>query len=913
MPLTAPLKYLTTVLLLSCCGLSIAAPTLRAEPDVNLVDLEREDADSGQGAIAANKRALELYRQGTPETLENAIAIWEENLAGWETSGDTAQITQTLTWLGAANHRLGQMETAQSIYERLLSLHQTGGDRFSEAQVLSSLSELAQVRGDYEQALQTQERALLLWQDTDYRSGEALSLNQLGLLAHTLGQPEQAIEYYKQVLAIVRTVENKSGEAAVLNNLGQVYDSQGKIEKAIPHYRAALNLWSDLGDRRNQATALNNLGYVQIATNPTQARVSLKQALELWQAVGDRRGEASTLSNLGVMAAQLQDYETAAQYQKQALDLRQKTGDRLKAALTHYRLAIAHRQSGRLLVALDEIRAAVEIIENLRTNVERQELRTSFFATQQDYYEFYIDLLMELDSKGIQAKTGNKQATAATSYKAEALLASESAKARSLLDVLVAANADIRKGVSPQLLDQERQLTAKLDAAEKRRVAIFAPQSGGTNTAGGQDRSALAEMIGLEIRKLVAEYEQVQSTIRASSPQYAALTQPEPLNLTQIQNQVLDKDTVLLEYFLGGDRSFLWVVSQTGITSYTLPGKDEITTEARRTYRQFGRSLPPERILSRAKKMSEMLIAPAMKEIQGKRLLVVADGVLNYLPFAALQAPAQLDAWDYQPLLQDHEVVMMPSASTLGVLRQEHRDRPKSPQKLAILADPVFGLDDERVQTKISKDFTFPASLSRAAAEANVLLSRLPFTRQEAETITALFDPQETIAALGIAANREFVTNPNLGQYQMVHFATHGLLNSKTPELSGLALSLINGAGEPQNGFLRFHEIFNLDLNAELVVLSACQTGVGPVVRGEGALSLTRGFMYAGAERVVVSLWNVDDRGTAELMAQFYQEMLNQGLTPAAALRAAQLEMAGSEEWRSPYYWAAFTLQGEWN
>ncbi|NJK76426.1 MAG: CHAT domain-containing protein [Microcoleus sp. SU_5_6] len=164
----------------------------------------------------------------------------------------------------------------------------------------------------------------------------------------------------------------------------------------------------------------------------------------------------------------------------------------------------------------------------------------------------------------------------------------------------------------------------------------------------------------------------------------------------------------------------------------------------------------------------------------------------------------------------------------------------------------------------------------------------------------------------GFSANRNAATSQNLSQYKIIHFATHGLANSTNPELSGIIMSLVDENGKPVNGFLRLTDIFNLKLAAELVVLSACQTGLGQNIQGEGILGLTRGFMYAGAKRVVVSLWNVDDEGTAEFMAKFYQEMLQKKLTPAAALRAAQLAMLQQEKWQLPYYWAAFTIQGEW-
>ena len=166
--------------------------------------------------------------------------------------------------------------------------------------------------------------------------------------------------------------------------------------------------------------------------------------------------------------------------------------------------------------------------------------------------------------------------------------------------------------------------------------------------------------------------------------------------------------------------------------------------------------------------------------------------------------------------------------------------------------------------------------------------------------------------ALDFEANRATAMSDQLSQYRYVHFATHGLADSERPELSTIVLSLYDEQGRPQDGFLRAHEVYNLNLPAEMVTLSACETGLGKLTKGEGLVSLTRGFMYAGAARVVVSLWSVNDRATAELMTKFYRRVLIEGERPASALRSAQVEMWRDKRWGAPYYWAAFTLQGEW-
>jgi CHAT domain-containing protein len=332
-----------------------------------------------------------------------------------------------------------------------------------------------------------------------------------------------------------------------------------------------------------------------------------------------------------------------------------------------------------------------------------------------------------------------------------------------------------------------------------------------------------------------------------------------------------------------------------------------------------------------------MILLPAAARLGQRRLLIVADGALQYVPFAALPDPGDggrqavgkntaPPVSNAQPLLAAHEIISLPSASTLAVLRQELRGRPTAPKMLAIFADPVFANDDVRRKAAAlrpsSKSGTKPLPSERsllheeetAASSVNgkLLIPRLPYTRQEAARILSLAPNGANLMALDYQANRATATSAELAQYRYLHFATHGVLDTERPGLSALVLSLVDEMGQPQDGFLRAHEIYNLKLPAELVVLSACQTGLGKEVRGEGLLGLTRGFMYAGAARVVVSLWSVNDRATAELMTKFYRHLLQEHQRPAAALRAAQLEMWKQKQWQAPYYWAAFVLQGDW-
>ena len=327
-----------------------------------------------------------------------------------------------------------------------------------------------------------------------------------------------------------------------------------------------------------------------------------------------------------------------------------------------------------------------------------------------------------------------------------------------------------------------------------------------------------------------------------------------------------------------------------------------------------------------------MLLGPVAPLLRKKRLLIVADGILHYIPIAALPDPNTIPesgALSPRPMVVDHEIIYLPSASVIAVLRQQEKSRKPAGKVVAILADPVFDAKDSRLSKRAGTD-NKSATLSglkkqqsadlltRSATDLGLSrdgllnLPRLPYSRHEADAIRAVTPVDGIKEALDFDATRAVAMSPELRNYRIVHFATHGLLNSEHPELSGLVFSLVDQNGNPQDGFLQLEDIYNLDLPADLVVLSACETGLGKEINGEGLIGLTRGFMYAGATRVVASLWNVSDVATAQLMAEFYRAMEKDHMAPAAALRAAQIHMWKQKRWASPYYWAAFQIQGEW-
>lgn len=772
-----------------------------------------------------------------------AAGSYRQALALFRVRKREREVGRILKDLGKAYRALGEPRQALACYREALPLTHRLKDRTAEALTLANQGRVYEELGETGKALDSYEQALVLWGELGKRSLEASTLTHLGELYLSQGDPETALDYLERARAI-REPEGPTRQMAdLLTTIGDTYSRSGGGRKAIETYQSALAIQRRIGDTWGEAVTLNNLGCAYLLMKrPKEARGRFARAVPVFRKTGNRQGEATALTGLASIDTDLGHPREAIE--KLGIPLAS-SFDPDTQAVALLVLARARRQLGDLPGARQAVEAGIARIESLRGSSARQEIRTSFLASNQSFYSFYVDLLVELGDP------------------ARALAANEEARARSLLDLLAEARAGLRNGVDPRLLAREAEAARRVNAAEEKRWLLA--QAGAS-----PERLAPTER---ELRSELTAYDRVQSEIRLASPRYAALTPPRPLDAEQVQRQVLDGDTLLLEYALGQERSWLWAVTPERIESFPLPSRSALEEKALRAYGLIRRKAPPRAQTQRAlAELSRLLLRPAASLLGRKRLLVVADGALHFIPFAALPVPGTEASPEPVPLVEEHEIVTAPSASSLAELRTLRR-RP-SPGTLAVVADPV--------STK---------------------LPRLPFSREEASSILALVPASQRLSALGPDASRATVFSGKLGRYRIVHFATHGILDADHPELSKLVLS--------REGFVRAHEIYRLNLPADLVVLSACSTALGKEIRGEGLVGLTRGFQYAGARAVLVSLWEVGDRATAELMRLFYRELLQRGATPAAALRTAQAALR-EEGWRAPYYWAGFVLQGDW-
>ena len=598
--------------------------------------------------------------------------------------------------------------------------------------------------------------------------------------------------------------------------------------------------------------------------------------------------------------------------------------------------------------AVANYRESLNTIETLRQgSLRADESRTTFLASIKDVFDeasgAYASLALVTSPEAGAALSGK-----ALEYASEAFRINEQSRARSLLDLLAETDAAITEGVPVELLKRKQE---NLD-----RQQDIADVLTGINVSTEELKKKPAEL-DEELEKLQTEYEEIENQIRTASPRYATLTANKPLSLAEVQQNVLDDKTALVEYALQTDESYLFVATKSAVSLFKLAGRANIEKLAMDLRAQLIPSKLQRRIVgidvaeanrglgvasaapedvapfvAASNALYKVVLEPAAGMIGDKRLMIVADGALNYIPFEALLKTA--DSGDFSSLgylVKTNEVIYAPSASVVGAIKQQRAKA--TGRAILVIADPVFNSNDTRAQKTTGTPASdaevrglgiqgaladvagsTPAPASNAAMEG-LPLARLNGTRVEADQIAKLAKASggQADVWLDLDANEDNLAARDISKYRIIHVATHGLLNAERPQFTGVVLSLVGN--KTRDGFVRTDEVFNLRLGSPLVMLSACETGLGKEKRGEGVMGLTRAFMYAGAPTVGVSLWSVADKSTADLMTDFYKRLLStgEGTTSSSALRGAQLAMISGKKYSAPFYWAPFVLVGDWN
>lgn len=829
------------------------------------------------------------YLEHKNGALPVALACYEETLAFFHQVGDSRQEARMLNNIGGVYDLLGEPDAALERYEQALGQWRKLGERLEEARLLNNIAVIHRALGEWQEALRVYGQVREIVVALGDRPREATLLNNLGFTYNSLGEPQRALTYLQEALQLRREVGDRQGEIVTMNNLGLVWRKLEHLQEALDHHQRALGLAIALHDRRQEALTRLRLADLHLEQgDPSAALRELEPALAYVRDTGLRPAELQALRLQGRALSQAGRPREALAILQEALERQRPLRDRAGEAEALQALAAVERSLGWAERARLHAEQAVSRVEELRTGFASPDLRAAFLATQRRAYALLIDLLM--DRHIAKPEEGHDRA---------AFEVSERARARSLLDVLQIGHPErVGDAVSTWLLERRKRL--------RRRVAAKADQQ-------LKQSGAMAEALGKEIEALLAELDSLEAEIRRLDPLYAAAAAPRILGVKDMAG-LLDPDTLLLEYSLGEDRSYLWAVGARSFRSFILPTQRKIEALARQLYEELSTLEAGTRREDTTDALSRILLGQVWPEASRyHRLVVVPDAALQILPFSVLPAPSSRE-----PLLQQLEIAYVPSATTLALQRQRLEHRPPAAKWAAVLADPVFTADDPRRAgpgvANLKRKAAAPSEPERGVVVKAPLaaLERLPASRREAAAIVGLAPAGQVWTALDLQASREMVLSGALRGYRIIHFATHAVADTRNPELSGLVLSLVDTAGRPRQGFLSVSDIYDLDLEADLVVLSGCRTALGKEVRGEGIMGLTRGFFYAGVPRVVASLWRVQDRATADLMTRFYRALWRDRLSPAAALREAQRSLRRDPRHRDPRSWAGFVLQGDW-
>jgi CHAT domain-containing protein len=881
-------------------------------------------------ASALNSLATQFASRGD---LSVAREMLEKALEFRKAENDKPGALNLLGNLAVLSDRLGEPDRAVNVLTEVLQRWREippndlrPDDRDKIVLVLNNLAAASDKLGDWDRASSYYEAALKEFRKDD--SKRAATLDNLGEHYGSLGDLPRARDLYEQALSLLPATSkpNPDIKAGILVHLGQLSISEGSVPAALDKFQQARDLHPN---PPKMVDVLANLGYAFVLQGNTGEGLAAYN--EAWKIQGglkteDRRAQASILQKRGEALSLLKQPTEALADLTRALDLWKSVRSQKDQASTHYEIAGIESNQGKLESALAHSEQAIAIIESLRENISNRQLRTSYFAKQQDYYGLDVELKM--------ARSADKKSS---DYVGLALETSEKSRARVLTEVL--SEAGLRMDCNGTYDDRVAALMNERCSLQNK---FMAKSNARMKLLNGPHSTEQIALLDREIDGIVDNSEEIEARIRSQSRSFASLTKPQPLAWKQIQEQ-LEDDTLLLEYSLQDHQTYVWAVTSNSIGGFQLPPRNQIEAAANRIRKSLAdrnrtvngetagqwqrRREQDERDFEAASAdLSEMIIRPLAPLLGNKRLVIVADGALQRVSFAALPLP-RAGAQQLRRLIDDHEIIYEPSASVLALQRSELGNRKPAPRAVAILADPVFDKDDSRVASALPRiNSSRNGSNSNGSAAPEIATQRREVSRalediglerfprlqssaDEAQQIVNLAPKGEGKAMLDFDASRETAMSPALSNYRIVHFATHAVVNYEHPELSEIVLSLVDPRGQSQDGYLRLHDIYDLNLPADLIVLSACQTGVGKEIKGEGLIALTRGFMYAGAQRVVASLWKVDDVATANLMAEFYRQMFVSGQRPAAALRSAQMTLAKK---RPPADWAGFVLQGEW-
>jgi len=842
--------------------------------------------------------------------LDSAVFILELAVARLEPYGDDRSLAEAVLHLGFAHTDLSREWTAMEAFERAVRISSERGERDVETTALVGLGHVLSKVGEKQRALELYYEAAPMAQEVGDPYNSASLYTGMGYLYDELADSQVAKEFYLRALDLYEQIGSPTAQAGNWIHLGRLLAAVNEPQKALESFLLAWTLLGRVGERRLESVVLGEIALLRADMGQEkEALATFDQALAIARGNGFERDEAELLNGVGAIDLERGRIAEARQRFQRALVLSRKTDSPFAESRALFNLARLDRDRGRFEEALAMTEESLQRVEVLRSKIFSHRLRVSYVASVYELHAFHVEVLMELDKK----RPGS-------GFLERAFLAADRARARTLLEMLVQTDGDGFTAVDPALVDYEARLEERI------RTEAVRPADRCYDDDPASDRSRSAEL-----RNLLAELDRVRAVLRSRHTPEERPASPEPLGIKELQQGLLGDRTALLAYFLGGRVSYLWSVTRARISVHTLPPRERIESEARKLYtllanreRRQGET-EKERYhrvqqgdaeyWTAAAELSETLLGEAVRDLDVDRLVVVGDGALNRIPFSALPRPGGDLLAEPRPLVTRYEIVRLPSVAIWKALAGRRPASAPAEKRLAVLADPVLDTRDPRLLPRGKPTLAAAASPFTTLRGVPAAVSRMPrllSTREEARRILSLVPEGDGFEALGFDANLSLVASGELADYEVVHFATHGFVNSEHPELSGIVLSLFDPEGQREKGFLRLHDIYDLKLPVRLVVLSACSTGLGKEIRGEGLVGLVGGFLSSGTQGVIASYWDVEDEATAELMSRFYRHLFVDGLSPSKSLQMAQGSMWSERRWFSPELWGAFEFQGLW-
>jgi CHAT domain-containing protein len=806
-------------------------------------------------AMGEGRQALEHFNQ--------ALEVSRE-------ARDVKLETMAMRGVGAAYLATGETEAAVAAYQQARSL--VAGDAGTEAEILASLGWVYQSSGELQRALAYYQEALGLIGEVGNREAELKIRLGIGMLYHSLGESNKSLDQYRAAINISNT---QAEIGSILINAGDVYLSNRVTNKALECYNRALLLMRDSGNKIGEAGALSSIGRTLLLKGLTQTPVDYyAHALKLMREEGNRAGEAGALAGIGeaYFWAGLRGYPmTSPKTPVEKIDSGKGESFVTIKGSIHYGLPSSDFPKA-MKEALRYYEKALAIMTSLRNRVGQVGILTNIGLTYDSWdkphdalaaYHKAIDGLEDLRTAARleEFRTGLAQQAAIVYQRAillhlrlgqdkEAFDLSERARARSFLDQIGNARLDIRRGEDSQAIAQEQALRQRLAALEGQLAQELAQPI-------SQLKNEAIQALETRLTAGRQEYEDLLTRFKASNPKYSSLISVETLNLEQVQRR-LAPDVTLVSYFVTPETTLAFVVTRDSLSVSKLPVQERQLISAISSFRDFASLDQPAPGL---KELHKWLIAPLKSHLKTPLVGIIPHGVLHALPFGALA-----DGKRY--LTDEYTIFHLPSASTLPFVQ---RQRPIEDRPALVLG---YGKGEGQ--------------------------RFLPYAEEEAEAIARIYKTQPRTGKDASKAVLQ-AEAPGAG---ILHLATHYRPNAGHPLFSQLLMA----AGEKGSESLELHEVYGLNLsNTSLVVISACQTQVGALSRGDDIVALNRAFMYAGAPTTIASLWSVDDKSTVELMTSLYTH-LREGMGKASALRAAQAETRARHP--HPYYWAGFVLTG---